>query len=50
MKYQVPEIEIVKFDFANRVLTLQPSDNNAGAEDHIPSNPEVTMDEFDPFA
>ena len=50
MKYQIPEIEIVRFDFTNRVLTLQPSDNNAGAEDHIPSNPVATPPEFDPFA
>ena len=49
MKYQIPEIEIVRFDFNNRVLTA--SANAPGGEDHIPSNPDVTVDEeFDPFA
>ncbi len=50
MKYQVPEIEIVRFDFENKVLTLQASGNN-GAEDHLPSNPMASEpDEYDPFA
>ncbi len=52
MKYQVPEIEIVRFDFDNKVLTLKVSGNGTGgSEDHLPSNPMASEpDEYDPFA
>jgi len=50
MKYQVPEIEIVRFDFENKVLTLQAS-YTGGAENEIPSGPVATEPgEYDPFA
>ncbi len=50
VKYEVPCIEIVRFDFKNNILTASVTPG-AGGEDHVPSNPMATEpDEYDPFA
>lgn len=48
MNYEVPYIEIVRFEFKNNILTA--SANGSGGEDHMPSNPMETEPDFDPFA